>query len=1697
MKCEPYSAMRKLLLPFFISCTLAGAAQYNNSWIDYSKTYYKFKVGKSGLYRIGQPALSSMGLGGTPAQQFQLWRNGEQVRLYTSVPTGPLGSNDYIEFSGKMNDGIPDKPLYRAADFQLCDSFSLHTDTATYFLTVNAASVNSRYNNAANNISGNLLQPDTYFMRRVEQPYKQQYNRGFAQIVGEYVYSSSYDVGEGWASADVYPCCPLSKIFTGLNVYTAGPANSVSFYIAAFGNALYIRNLQVKFSNTVVIDTAMNYFTSLKKQVDNLPLSYLQSSDNLDIRINGTSTNANDRIVVGTVAVTYPAKFNFNNEKNFYFELKASAAGNFLEIDNFNVGGVQPVLYSINDGKRYTGDIAVAGKVRFVLPASLDPVRKFMLVNQELNNINTVNSFIPKTFINYNTVANQGDYLIISNPSLYNDGNGNNNVEQYRAYRASATGGGFNAKVISIDELTDQFAFGIKKHPAAIRDFIRSANQQFNQKPKYIFLIGRGVTSLDFKNNENSPNIEKLDLVQTFGWPASDILLACEPGQMVPLAPISRLSVINGTEIKQYLDKVKQYEAAQVVASQTVAEKGWMKNFIHAAGGRDADENTQFTNNLNIYRAIARDSALGAKVETFQKESSSAVVQANGERIEQLINEGTSFIQYFGHSSANTLAFNLNSPENYTNAGKYPFFNVSGCSAGNNFTFDPTRLNGNTSLSEKWVLANQRGSIGFLASTHLGIPPFLNYYNTKLYEAFCRTLYGNTIGNQMKYVLQNLGGNSQALDFYTRIHLEQLNLNGDPAIKINTFPLPDYAIEEQLIKISPSIVSVADNSFNVKVNILNLGKVVGDSIRIIVKRRLANDTIQVIYDRLVRGIKYSDSLDFNIPINGATDKGLNKLIFTVDADNKVLESSEANNTFTKEFVIFEDEIRPVSPYNYSIVTQQNIRFIASTANPLSGVRQYQMELDTTELFNSAFKKQYSASGKGGAIEFSPNNITLTDSTVYYWRTSIAPLNNGQQVWNSFSFVYLANGSSGFNQSHYFQHQKSTFGGTLTLNPDRLFHFTNALRTLVINTGLYPYFDFDRINVKLDFDQLEQYGCKYNTLQFMVFDTTTLLPWKNYKVSGTTGRFGSTYSCAEPTRNFFEFPYQDAISRKLAMDFIDSIPNGMYVSVTNLGATTNTIGIPVNTSFIDEWKADQATLGSGKSLYHKLKSIGFSSIDSFYQNLPFSFFYRKNNSTFTPSQIMGGTADAYVVNIIPISTKFNAGTIESPSFGPAKKWNALHWRGKTLDAGEGDTVQIQVYGINRNGAQTLLATVEPAKDTTLAFIDAAVYPFVKLKMLNRDENFATPHQLNYWRVNADYVPEGVVAPNILYSMRDTVDQGDKIIFSLAFKNISPVAFDSLAIKFIITDRNNTPHVIAIPKKKALVSGDTLIVGYSIDTKSYPGNNTLYVMVNPDNNQPEQYLFNNFLYKDFFVKEDKFNPLLDVTFDGVHILNRDIVASKPRILVKLKDESRFLLLSDTASLTVQVHYPGDAADIYRNFYFGDNMRFIPATTGGDNTASIEFSPFFPEDGEYELKISGKDLVGNKAGNIEYKVTFSVLNTPMISNMLNYPNPFTTSTAFVFTLTGSEVPQNIRIQILTITGKIVREVTKAELGDIHIGRNITEFKWDGTDMYGQKLGNGVYLYRFLTNLNGKSLDKYKSDGEKTDQFFNKGYGKMYLMR
>src|SRR5690606_21143157 len=105
--------------------------------------------------------------------------------------------------------------------------------------------------------------------------------------------------------------------------------------------------------------------------------------------------------------------------------------------------------------------------------------------------------------------------------------------------------------------------------------------------------------------------------------------------------------------------------------------------------------------------------------------------------------------------------------------------------------------------------------------------------------------------------------------------------------------------------------------------------------------------------------------------------------------------------------------------------------------------------------------------------------------------------------------------------------------------------------------------------------------------------------------------------------------------------------------------------------------------------------------------------------------------------------------------------------------------------------------------------------------------------------------------------------------------------------------------------------------------------------------------------------------------------------------------------------------------------------------------------------------------------YVIEFEIVTKSSISHVVNYPNPFTTSTRFVFTLTGSKLPDDMQIQIMTVTGKVVKEISMAELGPIRIGNNISDYAWDGRDQFGDRLANGVYLYRIRTKMDGSSIE------------------------
>jgi hypothetical protein len=71
---------------------------------------------------------------------------------------------------------------------------------------------------------------------------------------------------------------------------------------------------------------------------------------------------------------------------------------------------------------------------------------------------------------------------------------------------------------------------------------------------------------------------------------------------------------------------------------------------------------------------------------------------------------------------------------------------------------------------------------------------------------------------------------------------------------------------------------------------------------------------------------------------------------------------------------------------------------------------------------------------------------------------------------------------------------------------------------------------------------------------------------------------------------------------------------------------------------------------------------------------------------------------------------------------------------------------------------------------------------------------------------------------------------------------------LKVRLSLTDADGTVYNFNVDRTRALPAGDTVKVRYSVNAMALPeGKYNLKLEVNPDNDQPEQYHFNNTIYK----------------------------------------------------------------------------------------------------------------------------------------------------------------------------------------------------------------------------------------------------------
>jgi len=1733
---------RILFILFIFNNLFLYSQQYGNEWINYTQKYLQFPVYETGIHRLDYStikiALFNIGedIANIPSDDFQIFGREKEIPLYiVDGGDGFLNTDDYIEFYAEKNDSWLDSLVYDSAHFVPDPYYSLFNDTIRYYLSWNGNTTNSRVQ-LETDVNYNSYASIDYCWKKNHIKYNSNY------ILGPQTNSTScplYKNGEGWMGPTHYKGTNYQELINTENNYTGGPDAICEIAIAPSNSpnsnaSGFNHNTRVLYNSTVVLDSSY-YGYQLINHPFSIPAVSLGSNSTAIIHNIGNIGQSQDQQHVSHITINYPHTLNFNNDSVVLFGVPKNTnnSKSRVSINNLSTTVSNPFIYVINNVMKRIPVVNNANIWEALIPNQSNGDSSICYISDSSSFINITDLSAISTnglFNDFSSLALNDAFVIITSKQHLVA------ARDYGTYRSS----NYDTLVIDIEELYHQFSAGIFKNPLSIRRFVNLCMDNWPSWPSHLYLIGKSVKTVPESPNPGSrktPSAYEKNLVPSWGYPSSDnhLTLGLDPNSRGFAIPTGRSSVTVSSQVNSYLSKVEAYELAQdTLSTYDLSNKEWQKTVLHFGGSGDSAETVYINNWLSMYKSTIEDSLFGGHVLDYSKDPfSSALNNSDFQKVKENLEDGVSLITFLGHSGV-TLGFsqNIDIPENWNNQGKYPMVIGLGCYTGDVHTNDTF------SYSERIVNAVDAGSIGFISTSTRGFIPYINNYTGFLYHMISNFGYGQTIGEQIKLTVDSLDLFMTGIE-YNEIHESNYNgmsLQGDPAIRVNSHLRPEIILDESRVWYEPSIIDLSIDTFNLYVVVTNIGRSFNDSIRLEVIRHFPNGA-DSIYSKTIPGVRFRDTISIEIPVQANIGIGINEFEIKADLPISIVQEQQDdinNNQITKTIFISSNTLYPIWPYDYAIIGEQIDTLRASTMNPFEPLQNYIFEIDTTDEFTSPFKKYQHISSIGGVVNALPNNwvntstnspdpLYFTDSTVYFWRCSP---DSSVLFWEERSFQYIDQ-KWGWGQSHFFQFKNNDYTNINYSRPNRLFEFYPTLSKISIQSYVnYSGWSQWQANLwQVGGTTMDYGGWSWPAIIVGVVDKSSLKPWAVDHSNGLyrsnahsvhcVGQFNGDPSIC-PSANstmgrnrchfFFIFNYGYPEELDSLASFLESyIPDSNYIAAYSF--------IPDGYTFPSDLYAQWP-----QSLFDAFSNLGAT---GFYPGMPdggFALITQKGNpgstiESHTIDSISGAGGDQLEILTLEadITGNENTGYVVSPIIGPSRQWNSIYWEQHSLEQPTGDSTRLLIYGIDTNFIQSLLIdTLYSLNDSIMNLnniIDHNIYPMMRFEAYATDFTGNTPLQLDRWQVIYEPVAELAVNPKKGYYFSidsNGVQQGDSAQIAVAIENISKFDMDSLLVDYTIYDDNYTAHPISYSRQDSLRSSEFLLDTIKFSTVDFQNNSNIWITANPKINglyqdQPEQFYFNNIIQTSFNTKEDNINPLLDVTFDGVHILDNDIISPKPHIVISLDDENPFLLLdsdTDTSNFSLYILKPNTIT--WERIYFMNNageeiLKWFPATDS-KNKFTIEYNPIFTADGIYTLKVQGRDKTNNFSGDYDYQINFEVITSSTISNFYNYPNPFSTKTHFVFTLTGSEFPEQILIQILNVSGKVVREIDQTELGPIKIGHNKTTFFWDGRDQYGDQLANGIYFYRVKATLNGETIEHRDTSG---DHAFKNSFGKMYLMR
>lgn len=199
-------------------------------------------------------------------------------------------------------------------------------------------------------------------------------------------------------------------------------------------------------------------------------------------------------------------------------------------------------------------------------------------------------------------------------------------------------------------------------------------------------------------------------------------------------------------------------------------------------------------------------------------------------------------------------------------------------------------------------------------------------------------------------------------------------------------------------------------------------------------------------------------------------------------------------------------------------------------------------------------------------------------------------------------------------------------------------------------------------------------------------------------------------------------------------------------------------------------------------------------------------------------------------------------------------------------------------------------------------------------------------------------------------------------------------------------------------------------------------------------------------------DNDGPVIKPFMNDEKFVDGGIVNTNSTLLVKLSDENGINYTGNSVGHDITAVLDNNTQNTFvlNNFFEADLDDY--------RSGKVKFPINNLTEGTHTLTIKAWDILNNSS---EAKISFEVVSNAkgLIKHVYNYPNPFSTKTNFMFEHNMPNQNLFVNISIMTMTGKVVKTIREQITSE---GTRVNNIEWDGLDQYGDKIGNGVYLYK-----------------------------------